>query len=115
MKEKIGNPEVIFCLDSGTYDYERLWLTTSLRGMVAGVLSVSNLKEGIHSGDGSGIAPSVSRIADIIIQRIEDLQTGKVCNDFWVDVPPSRYAEALLLSQIIGQGTVKDFAMLEGV
>lgn len=38
MRERIGNPEIIFCLDSGTYDYERLWITNSLRGMIAGVL-----------------------------------------------------------------------------
>jgi hypothetical protein len=73
MRERIGNPEIIFCLDSGTYDYERLWLTTSLRGMVAGVLKVSNIREGVHSGDGSGIVPSVSRIADMVVQRIENL------------------------------------------
>jgi hypothetical protein len=70
MRQRIGNPEIIFCLDSGTYDYERLWLTTSLRGMVAGILKVSNIKEGIHSGEGSGIVPSVSRIADLVVQRI---------------------------------------------
>lgn len=70
MKSRIGDPEVIFCLDSGAYDYERLWLTTSLRGMVAGILKVSNIKEGVHSGDSSGIVPSVSRIADLIVQRM---------------------------------------------
>lgn len=47
--------------------------------MVAGILTISNIKEGIHSGDGSGIVPSVSRIADIIVQRMENLETGKVC------------------------------------
>lgn len=79
MKSRIGDPEVIFCLDSGAYDYERLWLTTSLRGMVAGILKVSNIKEGVHSGDSSGIVPSVSRIADLIVQRMENLETGKIC------------------------------------
>jgi hypothetical protein len=38
--------------------------------MVAGILKVSNIKEGIHSGEGSGIVPSVSRIADLVVQRI---------------------------------------------
>lgn len=32
LSSRIGNPEVIFCLDSGTIDYESLTLTTSLRG-----------------------------------------------------------------------------------
>jgi acetylornithine deacetylase/succinyl-diaminopimelate desuccinylase-like protein len=34
LKERIGNPKLIFCLDSGATDYERLWVTTSLRGYV---------------------------------------------------------------------------------
>lgn len=59
--------------------------------------------------------PSVSRIADIVVQRIENLETGKICDDFWVDVPPNRYEEALKLGKIIGGGKVKDFALLEGV
>ncbi len=70
MKTRIGNPEVIFCLDSGTYDYQRLWLTNSLRGVVNFVMTVSNIKEGVHSGDASGIVPSVSRIANLLVQRI---------------------------------------------
>ena len=57
----------------------------------------------------------MSRIADLVIQRIENLETGKVCNDFWADVPPNRYGEALQLAQIIGKGMVKDFSMLENV
>lgn len=73
MRERIGNPEIIFCLDSGTYDYERLWITTSLRGMIDGVLEIQNIKEGVHSGDSSGIVPNVHRIADLVIQKIENL------------------------------------------
>ena len=38
-------------LDSGCGDYERLWSTTSLRGMVVGDLRVEVLNEGVHSGD----------------------------------------------------------------
>lgn len=70
MKERIGNPEIIFCLDSGAYDYDRLWMTTSLRGMVAGILKVKNLSEGVHSGDSSGIVPNVMRITNLVVQRI---------------------------------------------
>lgn len=62
LKERIGNPTIFFCLDSGTLDYERLWITNSLRGMVAGSIKVEVLSEGIHSGDASGIVPSSFRI-----------------------------------------------------
>lgn len=34
LKERIGTPSHCFCMDSGTLDYERLWITTALRGTV---------------------------------------------------------------------------------
>jgi acetylornithine deacetylase/succinyl-diaminopimelate desuccinylase-like protein len=37
---RIGEPSLVVCLDSGCGDYERLWLTTSLRGVSGGVLSI---------------------------------------------------------------------------
>jgi acetylornithine deacetylase/succinyl-diaminopimelate desuccinylase-like protein len=32
-KEAIGTPDALFCLDSGAFDYESLWITSSLRGI----------------------------------------------------------------------------------
>ena len=61
-KERIGDPLIIFCLDSGTVDYERMWMTNSLRGYLGGVLTIKTLTEGVHSGDSSGIVPSCFRI-----------------------------------------------------
>ena len=46
------------CLDSGCGDYDQLWSTTSLRGLVVGTLDVEVLTEGVHSGDASGVVPS---------------------------------------------------------
>lgn len=43
LKDRIGNPTLFFCLDSGTLDYERMWITNSLRGMVSGTLRVEVL------------------------------------------------------------------------
>ena len=43
LKERIGNPTLFFCLDSGTLDYERFWITNSLRGFVMGRLRVNVL------------------------------------------------------------------------
>jgi len=31
LQEKIGQPDLVICLDSGTCDYNRIWITTSLR------------------------------------------------------------------------------------
>ena len=40
LAERIGKPSLVVCLDSGCGDYDRLWLTTSLRGMAGGTLTV---------------------------------------------------------------------------
>ena len=44
--------------DAGNYD--QLWLTTSLRGLVGGRLQVEVLTEGVHSGDAGGVVPAAS-------------------------------------------------------
>jgi acetylornithine deacetylase/succinyl-diaminopimelate desuccinylase-like protein len=46
---RIGNPSLVVCLDSGCGNYDQLWLTTSLRGMTGGELTVQVLEEGVHS------------------------------------------------------------------
>lgn len=45
-------------------------MTNSLRGCVNFLMSVKNLKEGVHSGDSSGVVPNVFRIANLLTQRI---------------------------------------------
>jgi hypothetical protein len=74
LRARIGTPTLVICLDSGAADYDRLWCTTSLRGMVIGNLHVDVLREGVHSGDASGIVPS-SWIARLLLSRPEDEAT----------------------------------------
>src|SRR6266705_1910710 len=62
LKAKLGTPSLVVCLDSGCGNYDQLWGTTSLRGVVGGVLTVEVLTEGVHSGAASGIVPSSFRI-----------------------------------------------------
>ena len=93
LKERIGNPKVIFCLDSGTLDYDRLWLTTSLRGYLAITLRVDVLSEGVHSGASSGYVPNAFRILRTLIARLEDQETGLMPKQLDVDIPPNRYKE----------------------
>jgi acetylornithine deacetylase/succinyl-diaminopimelate desuccinylase-like protein len=95
LSDRIGKVDLVVCLDSGCGNYDQLWLTTSLRGIAAGTLSIRVLNEGVHSGDASGIVPSSFRILRQLLSRIEDENTGKMKPDaFFVDIPADRIAQA---------------------
>ena len=77
LKAEIGEPDLVICLDSGAGNYDQLWCTTSLRGLINGKLSIEVLTEGVHSGDASGIVASSFRIARFV-DRLEDAQSGDI-------------------------------------
>jgi acetylornithine deacetylase/succinyl-diaminopimelate desuccinylase-like protein len=107
LAQRIGQPTLIVCLDSGCGNYEQLWSTTSLRGLVGGSLRVDVLTEGVHSG-ASGVVPSSFRVLRSLLSRIEDEQTGKVLVEaLHVDVPPGRRAEAAASAEAL-RGEVVD-------
>jgi acetylornithine deacetylase/succinyl-diaminopimelate desuccinylase-like protein len=100
---RIGVPAVVIALDAGCGNYDQLWLTTSLRGQVAGRLSVRVLDEGVHSGDASGVVPSSFRIARRLLSRLEDPDTGEiVVPEFHAPVPAARRAEAARAAAALG-------------
>ena len=78
LKERIGTPRLVICLDSGGLSYDRLWLTSSLRGNLVATVRVDVLTEGIHSGQGGGVVPSSFRILRRILSGIEDEDTGRI-------------------------------------
>jgi acetylornithine deacetylase/succinyl-diaminopimelate desuccinylase-like protein len=93
--DRIGTPSLVLCLDSGCMDYERLWVTTSLRGLASGELRVDVLTEGVHSGEASGVVPSSFRIARQVLDRIERSADGViVVPELHVDIPDDRRAQA---------------------
>jgi len=99
LASRIGTPSLVVCLDSGCADYEHLWTTTSLRGVVNGVLTVEVLTEGVHSGSASGIVPSSFRILRSLLSRIEDERTGEILlRDLHADIPRERIAQARAVS-----------------
>jgi acetylornithine deacetylase/succinyl-diaminopimelate desuccinylase-like protein len=75
---ELGIPKLVFCLDSGTLDYDRFWLTNSLRGYLVISLKVKVLNESVHSGSGTGIVPTCFRIIRQLIERIERSSTGEM-------------------------------------
>lgn len=91
---RIGQPALVVCLDSGGASYDRLWATSSLRGLVDGVLRVDVLSEGIHSGLGGGVVPSSFRLLRQLLDRIDDPSNGDVrIKEARVEIPPERAAE----------------------
>ncbi len=107
---RIGKPSLVVCLDSGCGDYERLWLTTSLRGIAMGNLTVRVLDEGVHSGDASGVVPSSFRILRELIGRVEDEKTGRITlDDLYVQLPPQRLAQAKDAAAVLGDAVYSKF------
>ncbi|HVM83345.1 MAG TPA: M20/M25/M40 family metallo-hydrolase, partial [Candidatus Binatia bacterium] len=69
---RLGTPSLVVCLDSGCANYDQLWVTTSLRGLWNGTITIRVLEEGVHSGSASGIVPSSFRIFRQLLSRLED-------------------------------------------
>jgi acetylornithine deacetylase/succinyl-diaminopimelate desuccinylase-like protein len=91
--DRIGQPRLVICLDSGSLSYDRIWLTSSLRGVVSASVRVDVLTEGIHSGLAGGVVPSSFRILRRILSQIEDEATGQI-----------------LLPELCGPGIPADYA-----
>ena len=110
--DRIGKPSLVVCLDSGCGDYERLWLTTSLRGIAAGTLTVRVLTEGVHSGDACGIVPSTFRILRGLLSRLEDEATGEIkLPDLHVQIPPQRIEQAKEAASVLGDDVYGSFPL----
>ena len=111
---RMGNVDFVVGLDSGCGDFDRLWATTSLRGMAAGTLTVEVLTEGVHSGDASGIVPSSFRIARRILDRLEDSATGTLLPaEFHAPIPPERAAQAKAAAAILGDMTIRKYPLAD--
>ncbi len=113
---RIGELSLVVCLDSGCANYDQLWSTTSLRGLVIGNLEVSLLREGVHSGDGSGVVASSFRVIRQLLDRLEDSHTGMIrLSDLAVAIPRGRVLQAAKAAEVIGDEVWNKFPLQPGV
>ncbi|MCO5118982.1 MAG: M20/M25/M40 family metallo-hydrolase [Burkholderiaceae bacterium] len=107
---RLGDVALVAGLDSGAGNYEQLWVTTSLRGLAGGLLSVEILDEGVHSGAASGIVPSSFRIARQLLNRLDDPDSGRVLVDaLHAPIPGERIDQARTAGAILGDMVWRQF------
>jgi len=113
---RIGQPSLVVCLDSGCGNYDQLWLTTSLRGMTGGELTVQVLDEGVHSGDASGVVPSSFRVLRELLSRLEDPETGRIKpKELYAEIPPQRIEQAKAAAGVLGKAIYQKFPFVDGM
>jgi acetylornithine deacetylase/succinyl-diaminopimelate desuccinylase-like protein len=112
----IGTPELVIALDSGAGDYERLWSTTSLRGVVGCIVDVKVLEETTHSGIASGIVPSSMRVMRQLLDRLEDSATGEIrLPELTADIPLQRRQQAQAAAKILDGAILQSFSAVPGL
>jgi len=103
LSEELGDPDMIVVLDSGGPDYDHVWMTEALRGLVSGTLSVRVSHEGIHSGTSGGSIPSSFRIQRMLLDRVEDSSTGEVLiPEMHVEIDADIRDKAAALAEVVG-------------
>jgi acetylornithine deacetylase/succinyl-diaminopimelate desuccinylase-like protein len=116
LAKRIGDVSLVVCLDSGCGNYDQLWSTTSLRGLVAGELRVEVLSEGVHSGEASGIVPSSFRVLRALLSRVEDEATGVVkLKELKVAIPRERATQARATARALGNDVWAKFPLVDGL
>ncbi|MEZ5499757.1 MAG: M20/M25/M40 family metallo-hydrolase [Steroidobacteraceae bacterium] len=113
--KRLGKPSLVVCLDAECGNYDQLWCTTSLRGNLTGTLRVQVLKEGVHSGMGTGIAPTPFRIVQQVLARLEDPATGELLvEELRAEIPGDRSEEATLAAAVLGPEIAGKLPFCEG-
>ncbi|HEX6569950.1 MAG TPA: M20/M25/M40 family metallo-hydrolase [Acidimicrobiales bacterium] len=101
--DRLGSPSLVIALDSWCGDYDRLWTTTSLRGLLDLTLRVEVLSEGVHSGAAGGVVPSSFRILRSLLSRIEDERSGELLvRELHADIPDDRLRQITATAPELG-------------
>jgi acetylornithine deacetylase/succinyl-diaminopimelate desuccinylase-like protein len=115
LADRLGRPSLVVCLDSGCGNYEQLWITSSLRGLLNGTLTVRVLTDGVHSGGAGGIVPSSFRIGRQLLSRLEEERSGGIIpRQLYVEVPPERARQAAETAAVVGGAVQGSFPFAAG-
>jgi len=110
----IGKPDAVFCMDSGAFDYNQLWMTSSLRGICILDMTVQCGKDAYHSGEVGGIVPETFRIVRKLLDRLDNSDTGEVCPELLVETPDWKLKEAEYMVGLSGKEMYEKYAVVEG-
>jgi len=114
--DALGDPSLVVCLDAECGNYDQVWCTTSLRGLVAGRLHVRVLHEGVHSGMATGIVPTPFRIAGQLLARLENPINGHLLPDeLSVSIPKDRRAQIEGAARVLGESVAGKLPWAAGV
>jgi acetylornithine deacetylase/succinyl-diaminopimelate desuccinylase-like protein len=113
--DRLGKPSLVVALDSWCGDWDRLWLTSSLRGLVDMTVEVRVMTEGVHSGAAGGVVPSTFRILRTLLSRIEDERSGYLIpSELHAHIPDDRLHQIAATAPELGDLT-DVFPFAEGV
>jgi acetylornithine deacetylase/succinyl-diaminopimelate desuccinylase-like protein len=116
LAEHLGDVQLLICLDSGALTYDRLWVTTSLRGVLNLEVTIRVLDLGQHSGSVSGVVPSSFRILRQLLDRLEDSRTGEVLvAEMQPDIPAAHRQAAQDIAEEFGEVIARELPLAEGV
>lgn len=100
LADELGDVDLVIALDSFCETYDRLWTSTSTRGIWDGVLEIEVCDGDPHSGRAAGVLPSAWRIARLLLDRLEDATTGALSlASAEVAIPPHRVDEAAVAAR----------------
>ena len=115
----IGENVIAFIpLDSGCADYDRLWITNSLRGVCDYEINIQTLDNNISFGpEASGRIAENLFILRKAIDAVMDTSTGDVkIEEFYVkDIPEEIQEEMDKEIEIVGEQFFKEIPLYEGV
>jgi len=113
--DAIGPIDACFCMDSGAFDYNNLWITSSLRGICILDVTVEGGKSAYHSGEVGGIVPETFRVMRALLDRLDDPLTGKCLKELDCPIPQWKVEEAEYMAKLSGTGMYTKYAVHDGV